>query len=677
MSPPLTPDDRDPNIYISTLSGDLDGDDPFIGDINDANYLSLVPTLPTLVERWNNSITVVTGYETEPNAILDGFTITGGIGGLGYDDSNDPWPELARRGGGIDLYRASATIKDCIFTLNSSVKEGGALYAYNSDPNIIDCNFVANYSENNAGALYLHGSYPLIQDCNFTYNAIKSGKYGGAAYCQSSDANFVNCTFESNGGGAQSGALHNNYSSPTFYGCRFINNTAKSYGGAVRNASRTWPYYEDCLFQSNYSNRNSGAMDNYYSTPTLVNCIFASNVAASDGGAIASQSSEAMLVNCLFNRNVSSGVGGAVSSIDTLLTVINNTFYGNYAPMGSGMACVDLYATPYPSEVFVSNSILWDDANEIYNANSSIIDVNYSDVIVGWLGGVGNIVAPPDFNDVNGVDDIPGNEDDDFRLKDFSPCIDAADNLAVPLEIVTDLGGEYRFMDDPSVIDTGNGAPPIVDMGAHEHLGDSGIDLPPVADAGPDQTVPLTSGTTALVTLDGSGSYDPSGNPLHYFWAWTDGEGGLHSATGISPIISLALGEYEIQLIVHNGTLVSEPDTVTITVVEEMLIEVNYLPNIIDRNNLTSDFFLATIKLTGLDESQLDLSAGIWLVPYGIKSLLAISNSDETGTTVTAFFNMDEVLNAITVNGNINLTSLGYTTSGGAYSGTSNVFIYN
>ncbi len=50
-----------------------------------------------------------------------------------------------------------------------------------------------------------------------------------------------------------------------------------------------------------------------------------------------------------------------------------------------------------------------------------------------------------------------------------SPCIDAGDNTAVPLEITTDLDGNPRFVDDPATDDTGNpGAPgPIVDMGAY------------------------------------------------------------------------------------------------------------------------------------------------------------------------------------------------------------------
>ena len=63
------------------------------------------------------------------------------------------------------------------------------------------------------------------------------------------------------------------------------------------------------------------------------------------------------------------------------------------------------------------------------------------------------------------------------------PCIDAGDNTAVPPDtadldgdgnttepIPLDLDGNLRFVDCPDIPDTGNGTPPIVDMGAYEAI---------------------------------------------------------------------------------------------------------------------------------------------------------------------------------------------------------------
>jgi hypothetical protein len=86
-------------------------------------------------------------------------------------------------------------------------------------------------------------------------------------------------------------------------------------------------------------------------------------------------------------------------------------------------------------------------------------------------------------------------------------------------------------------------------------------DLPPSADAGPDQTRSVGPDCIASVTLDGSGSSDPDGDPLTYMWSWDGG-----SAAGAQPTTQLPLGVHTIKLVVNDGNLNSEPDYVTITV---------------------------------------------------------------------------------------------------------------
>ena len=84
--------------------------------------------------------------------------------------------------------------------------------------------------------------------------------------------------------------------------------------------------------------------------------------------------------------------------------------------------------------------------------------ITYCDVQAGY-DGVGNIELDPLFVDT---------DNDDFRIAATSPCIDAADNTAVPKGVDTDLGNNPRFVDDSDTKDTGTGGPSIVDMGAYE-----------------------------------------------------------------------------------------------------------------------------------------------------------------------------------------------------------------
>ena len=93
------------------------------------------------------------------------------------------------------------------------------------------------------------------------------------------------------------------------------------------------------------------------------------------------------------------------------------------------------------------------------------------------------------------------------------------------------------------------------------------LNVVPTADAGPDQTGALISGG-AVVTLDGSGSSDPDGDPLAFTWTGPFSEGG-GTVTGVSPTVTLATsGVRTITLTVDDGKGGSDTDTVDITVVE-------------------------------------------------------------------------------------------------------------
>ena len=90
------------------------------------------------------------------------------------------------------------------------------------------------------------------------------------------------------------------------------------------------------------------------------------------------------------------------------------------------------------------------------------------------------------FNFFNGIDDVfegavsSGSRDremdpqlidpdeGDYRLGPDSPAIDAGNNAFLPGFVDEDLDGEPRPVDDPATPDTGDGQPPIVDVGAFE-----------------------------------------------------------------------------------------------------------------------------------------------------------------------------------------------------------------
>ena len=89
----------------------------------------------------------------------------------------------------------------------------------------------------------------------------------------------------------------------------------------------------------------------------------------------------------------------------------------------------------------------------------------------------------------------------------------------------------------------------------------------PIANAGPDLGS-VSFGTS--ITLNGSASFDPNGNPLTYSWTLLTKPAGspavLANPTSVSPTFTVdRAGDYVVQLIVNDGTVSSAPDSVIIS----------------------------------------------------------------------------------------------------------------
>ena len=319
-----------------------------------------------------------------------------------------------------------------------------------------------NYTENSLNVITGNNTQETTIIDGFTItggcaneNSPPEDRWGGGMYNKNGSPTIINCTFSMNYAWYGGGIFNIQHSSPTVINCTFIENTAYSRGGGVGNFINSNPTLINCVFIGNSAYHwTGGGMHNYYSNPTLINCIFNGNTAVDAGGGICNYDcSNLLLINCIFSANS--------------------------APYGRAHAC-DSQHQQGPSNTRIINCIIWDGGDEMWNNDNSTIDITYSDVQDGWPG-LGNIDLDPLFVDPDGMDDIPATEDDNLRLLPDSPCIDAADNSAIPDDIFDldsdgiidepiplDLDDNPRFVEDPNTNDTGNGTPPIVDMGAYE-----------------------------------------------------------------------------------------------------------------------------------------------------------------------------------------------------------------
>ncbi len=122
------------------------------------------------------------------------------------------------------------------------------------------------------------------------------------------------------------------------------------------------------------------------------------------------------------------------------------------------------------------------------------------------------------YRDADGADGVAGTSDDDFYPAAGSPAIDRGldpDLLGLPPAFAAILEADYS---GPATRPRDGDRLGLArfDIGALEL---QPVNRPPVADAGRDRSV--TSDT--LTNLDGSGSFDPDGDSLSYFWSQTGG----------------------------------------------------------------------------------------------------------------------------------------------------------
>jgi predicted outer membrane repeat protein len=177
-----------------------------------------------LTERdWVANVTILDGHDStntsqvyhvvtgEDDAVIDGFTITGG--NADGANPND-------RGGGI----------------------------YNSwvSPQVANCLIADSFATLYGGGVFNTGSTAEFFNCRFTGNSASS--WGGAVInASNSTVLFENCLFNDNSAPTRAGGIYNiGGSSPTLTNVTFSGNSSAT-GGAIYNATGCSPTLTNCI----------------------------------------------------------------------------------------------------------------------------------------------------------------------------------------------------------------------------------------------------------------------------------------------------------------------------------------------------------------------------------------------------------------------------------------------
>ena len=275
---------RDPEAFITVLSGDLEQNDTVDFDFVVTATANITGT---------NSYHVVTGSGVDSTARFDGFTITAGSAtGSGLDGV----------GGGLYNWIGSPTLVDIVIIGNLSNGPGAGMHNFQSNPSLTDILFSGNEA-NFGGGMNNSQSSPTLTSVTFVGNRAISGN-GGGIYNQTN-------------------------SSPSLTNVYFWENTATGNGGGMHNSDNCSPSLLNVEFSGNDAGVEGGGMYNIYNSPTLTNVTFSGNNAGDDGGGMSNHNSHPQSTNTTYSGNDSSDYGGGIYNYSSTMVMTNTIIWNN------------------------------------------------------------------------------------------------------------------------------------------------------------------------------------------------------------------------------------------------------------------------------------------------------------------------------------------------------------
>jgi len=197
-------------------------------------------------------------------------------------------------------------------------------------------------------------------------------------------------------------------------------------------------------------------------------------------------------------------------------------------------------------------------------------------------------------------------------------------------------------------------------------------------DAGPDKTVYASPDGFALVTLDGTNSFEGNIDGLTFNWNCIV-DGNTLTAGGPIATIQLPAGRHIIALIVNDGSRDSAPDHVVITVIEPLQLPLNISPEVINRHSRMPNI-LALLRLSDVVTlDQIDPNQTILLHPGDIEPIHQRINQSGSGssqrTSILALFKKDELMDVVDDDGRVELKVVGLLKTGQYFYGADTVRI--
>lgn len=305
-----------------------------------------------------------------------------------------------------------------------------------NDSSIFDNCLIEYVNSNGLGAIFLN-SFSKLAIRNTTIR----NNYGSGILAYGSPILMTNCLIENNRANVAAG-LCLDYSDFVIKNCTIRDNKAIVYrGGGVglERGARVW--FINSFIVNNTAVTNGGGISCNISSPVFLNTIIANNSCDGEGGGMYYYNSGPLIINTNIINNYSHTIGGAVSLNNSRPDFINSIICGNEADSAGNQIYIRSGSIPD----FFSCNIGGDSTDFGYDKYTRFSGI-FAD----------NIDADPEFkNPSSGVGYHYDAMKADWRISDFSPCINAGSSDTSSYYIHTsDLYGNKRI--NSSQIDIGS-----------------------------------------------------------------------------------------------------------------------------------------------------------------------------------------------------------------------------
>ncbi|WP_154224642.1 right-handed parallel beta-helix repeat-containing protein [Marinicella rhabdoformis] len=305
---------RNPDIYLTVLSGDIDQNDVD----SDADGVIQSPS----DVMGNNSYNIME-LESDGGKI-DGVTFTAGHSRLPVGSV-----QTDNRGNGLPQ------------------ENGGAIYANYQSVTLDNVNFIGNQSERIGGAIFDCDGCEINNSLFINNHAIDVGGAITCFDCVITDSRFENNVSDSQGGGMRGyGELIDNI---------FSENLSGSNGGALM-ATGGDVYINRNVFINNSSDSSGGAMRSHANTE-IRNSAFVGNQAVGDGGAVwlTGNGNSSELIGSTFSGNGSIS-GGAITISSHDLDIKNTVIWNNQDQSIAGSSSHSILNDNQGSDLYIIHS---------------------------------------------------------------------------------------------------------------------------------------------------------------------------------------------------------------------------------------------------------------------------------------------------------------------------------